>query len=68
MFKKKIKDNLSLTSKKQFFSLLKRAIQPLSSKVGKKEEYPKDDEYSDKQTRQRKTEDASDSHYDKFHE
>ncbi len=60
MKKKDKKQNKSQYDKEDFFRLLNKAIKPLDSSKERKRESRTSDDYSGKQTRQRKVEDAED--------
>lgn len=55
----------NITTGNRFFGLLHRAIQPISLKTS---ETKKHGDYTDKQIRQHKSEDISDSQSDKSHQ
>jgi len=55
-----------MVDKKQFKLIIKRASQPIRPDLEKSGK-GKDDYYSDRQTRQHKTEDTSGKHSDKYH-
>ena len=59
MTKKKSLDNMKVPTER-FYDLLKKASQPLSEVKVQKQVRKKHGDYSDKQTRQRKAEDAED--------
>jgi len=58
--KKKLKKSGLKTSKKDFFKLLNRTTESHYIKDDRTKESQKIDDYNEKQTRQRKAEDASD--------